>query len=223
MTLDTFDAVLFHSPFCKLVQKSFARLYLNDFVSANEEDRKLKFDAGLEAFKDVELSKSYFDRDVEKAFMAASLSRFEQKTKPSLMMATNVGNMYTPSLYGGLVSFLVNSGPVDQLVGKRVALFSYGSGLVSSFFSLRVKGDLKLISESLADVKPRLESRRKVDPEEFARTMKTREDTHHLAPYTPTGPVSNLSPGTWYVASIDDMHRRTYARSGSVNNGHPEA
>ena len=30
--LDSADAFIFHSPFCKLVQKSVARLMLNDFL-----------------------------------------------------------------------------------------------------------------------------------------------------------------------------------------------
>ena len=31
-SLDSADAFIFHSPYCKLVQKSVARLYLNDFL-----------------------------------------------------------------------------------------------------------------------------------------------------------------------------------------------
>ena len=52
------------------------------------------------------LADTYFDRDVEKAFMTASSTAFSVKTKPSLMLASQVGNMYTPSLYGGLASLL---------------------------------------------------------------------------------------------------------------------
>ena len=64
VNLDSFNAVLFHTPYCKLVQKSLARLALNDFVSLEKETRQ-----GIEHLKqfvDVELEKSYFDRDVEK-------------------------------------------------------------------------------------------------------------------------------------------------------------
>lgn len=38
--------------------------------------------------------------------MESSADIFREKTEPSLMLATNVGNMYTPSLYGGLISYL---------------------------------------------------------------------------------------------------------------------
>lgn len=33
ISLESFDAVVFHSPYCKLVQKSLARLLLNDVIS----------------------------------------------------------------------------------------------------------------------------------------------------------------------------------------------
>ena len=45
VTLDSFEALLFHSPFCKLVQKSFARLFYNDFLEASDKDKKGKYSA----------------------------------------------------------------------------------------------------------------------------------------------------------------------------------
>lgn len=205
--LSSFDAVLFHSPFCKLVQKSLARLSFNDFKADPE-----KFPPTLQStFAQVGLEDSYFNKDVEKAFMEHSKTIFDSKTQPSLMVATNVGNMYTPSLYGGLVSFLVSyHEKIEDLQGKRVALFSYGSGLVSSFYSIKVKGPCEILK---GDVLSRLKSRRKVNPEDFAATMKLREDTHHLAPYEPVGCIESLFPGTWYLSSVDDKHRRKYLKS----------
>jgi hydroxymethylglutaryl-CoA synthase len=41
--LEYLDAVVFHSPFCKLVQKSLARLVLNDFVRTPEKERCKKY------------------------------------------------------------------------------------------------------------------------------------------------------------------------------------
>ena len=34
VNLSTFDAIVFHTPYVKLTQKSFARLYLNDILRA---------------------------------------------------------------------------------------------------------------------------------------------------------------------------------------------
>ena len=54
----------------------------------------------------MKLEGTYFDRSIEQAFLGASKSLFESKTKPSTNLAVQVGNMYTPSLYGGLASFI---------------------------------------------------------------------------------------------------------------------
>ena len=56
--------------------------------------------------RDVKLEGTYFDRSIEQAFLGASRSLFETKTRPSTHLAVQVGNMYTPSLYGGLASFI---------------------------------------------------------------------------------------------------------------------
>lgn len=52
------------------------------------------------------LEDTYSDKDVEKAFQKASLEIFSQKTKPSLLLSSRNGNMYTPSVYGCLASLL---------------------------------------------------------------------------------------------------------------------
>jgi hydroxymethylglutaryl-CoA synthase len=51
-------------------------------------------------------------------------------------------------------------------MGKRVGLFSYGSGLASSIFSLKVVRPIDHIVEKL-NLKARLESRSAVDPKDF--------------------------------------------------------
>jgi len=210
--LSTFNALLFHSPFCKLVQKSLARLCFNDFKA-----NPAGFPEALQgSFAQVSLEESYFNKDVEKAFMDHSRTIFESKTQPSLMLATNVGNMYTPSLYGGLISFIVSHESAADMIGKRIALFSYGSGLASSLFSIRVKEtpSTSVMHKHLkSDVLARLQSRAKISPQDFADTMKLREETHHLAPYQPVASVENLFPGTWYLSSVDDMHRRKYLKT----------
>lgn len=222
VTLATFDAVLFHSPYCKLVQKSLARLALNDFL-ASDKGGKLP---ELEKYRETKLEESYFDRDVEKAFMTHSQAMFEAKTKPGLKIATNVGNMYTPSLYGGLVSYMISQ-PLEELAGRTVGLFSYGSGMASSFFSLRVAADfgpdsaLAAFSRCLADVQARLEGRAKVAPEQFVATLAEREKAVDSAPFDPVGDLGMLAAGTFHLVAIDDKHRREYARTGRPEqNGH---
>ncbi|MCL4125247.1 UNVERIFIED_CONTAM: hypothetical protein GTU68_009410, partial [Idotea baltica] len=210
-TVDSFDAFAFHSPFCKLVQKSFARLVLNDFKKCPSASLSQRY-PGLERFRDKALSETYFDKEVEKAFLTFSKDLFEAKTKPSLLIANQVGNMYTPSLYGGLASILANS-TAENLSGKRIGLFSYGSGLAATMFSIKVSEDCGLQSPlhkmvlAAADIHSRLEAREKVGPSTFTNIMNIRETTHHKAPYTPCGDVGSLFPGTWHLTRIDPLHR----------------
>ncbi|KAL5017079.1 hypothetical protein ScPMuIL_006668 [Solemya velum] len=214
--LDSADAFVFHSPYCRLVQKSLARLLLNDFLRDPSPDFEGKY-AGLEGFKEVKLENTYFDRSVETSFLKASKEIYESKTKPGLLISNQVGNMYTPSVYGGLASFL-SSRTLSDVAGKRVVLFSYGSGLAASMFSLSVSEDqspgspLEKLMSNMSKIPERLESRQKREPSVFADMMKLREDTHHLAPYSSVGSVEDLFPGTWFLTEVDNMHRRKYER-----------
>lgn len=83
-------------------------------------------------FRNKTLSETYFDRDVEKAFMAASATVFSTKTKPSLRLASQVGNMYTPSLYGGLVSLLARCVLSSLIVIAFVIRLLYYNSLVET-------------------------------------------------------------------------------------------
>jgi hydroxymethylglutaryl-CoA synthase len=102
--------------------------------------------------------------------LSFSKAAFESKTKPSLLLATSVGNMYTPSLYASLVSYLCQE-PV--LPDRKLALFSYGSGLASSFFSLQVRGGsgLDKMVKGLKDVQTRLDARTKSSPGIFRSSL----------------------------------------------------
>jgi hydroxymethylglutaryl-CoA synthase len=97
--------------------------------------------------------------------MAFGKEDYAQRVAPSMRCAARCGNMYTASLYGGLSSLLSTVEP-HQLKGKRISMFSFGSGCASSFFTLRVKGDTSEIREKL-DLINRLESMKVVPCQEF--------------------------------------------------------
>lgn len=216
ISLKSFDAMLFHSPYCKLVQKSFARLALVDFLNLPKEEASQKYPE-LSSFQNVKLEETYFDRDVEKAFLTVSKGDFEKKTKPTLFIANQVGNMYTPSVYSGLVSLLISK-PIEALAGNKVGVFSYGSGLASSIYSLSISDDVSRDSElrkiitNLEYVKTQLEAREQLSPEEYTRILDVREKNCHAAPYEPKESVENMFPGTYYLTKVDELNRRTYQR-----------
>ena len=80
------------------------------YLKAANKESPLNFESAalhyFACFRDVTLEDSYFNRDVEKAFMTASKEMFDAKTQPSMLMSNQVGNMYTPSIYGGLASLI---------------------------------------------------------------------------------------------------------------------
>lgn len=160
--LDRFDHVLFHAPTCKLVSKSYARMLYNDFLQDPTHPTFADVPAEL---REIDYNASLADRNIEKTFMALTKKRFNERVTPSIEVATMCGNMYTASVYGGLVSLLSNV-QFDPSQPKRVAIFSYGSGLASSMFSFKIVGDVSTMANNL-DLHKRLDSRRTVPPQEY--------------------------------------------------------
>jgi len=202
---DRFDYMAFHAPTCKLVAKSYARLLYHDYLA--EPEHKAFAEVAPE-IRDMDYARSLTDKVVEKTFMALSKKRFQERVNPSLQVATNCGNMYCASVWGGLASLVSYVGDA-ALQGKRIALFSYGSGLAASFFSLRVNGSTEKIAQVI-DIPDRLAARRQVPPETYDAMCDLRKKAHLQKDYSPEGEVSTIAPGTYYLTKVDDMFRRNY-------------
>ncbi|XP_054011563.1 hydroxymethylglutaryl-CoA synthase 1 [Hylaeus anthracinus] len=216
VTIDSFDAFLFHCPFCKLVQKSFGRLAFNDFLNTPKDKVSEKYPE-LVKFHNLKLEDTYSDKDIEKAFVSLSKANFTQKTEPSLFLANQVGNMYTPSVYSGLASLLINR-PIKELAGAKVGVFSYGSGFCSTMYSITITKEaeegsslMKIIS-SLSYIKPQLNARQKVSPVDYTKVLEWREQNCHTVPFSPQSSIATLFPGTYYLEKVDEKYRRTYKR-----------
>ena len=170
-SLEDVDYAIFHSPYGKQAVKGHARLMFNDF-KANPKASRFDNIATPEAFLSAPHAVSLTDKNIEKAFISASKSSFAQRTDPGMACSKRLGNMYTASLYGCLASLLSTVEPAS-LLGKRVSLFSFGSGCASSFFTLRVKGDTSNIRERM-DLINRLAQMKVVPPEEFVQALHVR-------------------------------------------------
>ncbi|EXJ94513.1 hydroxymethylglutaryl-CoA synthase [Capronia coronata CBS 617.96] len=203
--LDRFDYMAFHAPTCKLVSKSYARLLYNDFL---EDPGHPLFKDVAPELRDVDYEASLSDKNIEKTFMALTKKRFAERVHPAIQVATMCGNMYCGSVYGGLVGLLSNI-PPKTLHGKRIGVFSYGSGLASSMFSLKVVGDTTEMLEKL-NLQERLDARRVVPPEVYDEMCMLREKAHLKKDFKPVGDVEHLLPGTYYLTEVDDMFRRKY-------------
>lgn len=203
--LDRFDHIVFHAPNCKLVTKNYARMLYNDYL---ENPENPIFESVPAEIRQLDYTTTITDKTIEKTFLALTKKKYTARVQPGIMAATMCGNMYTASVYGGLVSLLSNVKGED-IAGKRVGIFSYGSGLASSFFSLRVVGDVSEMAEKV-DLHKRLEARRVVKPEIYDEMCNLREKAHLQKNYTPGGDADAIVPGTYYLTNIDEMFRREY-------------
>lgn len=95
-------------------------LTLDDFAAVNFHLPYTKM--GLKAFRTAL-------PEVSEDKQTALLDAYQEST----VYSRRIGNIYTGSLYLGLVSLLENDGHVQA--GDRLGMFSYGSGAVGEFFS----------------------------------------------------------------------------------------
>ncbi len=91
----------------------------------------------------------------------AVANRLRDQLTASQVYCRQVGNLYTGSLYLGLMSLLQN-GQVKP--GDRLGLFSYGSGAEGEFYSGIVQ---PAFAENLSDVKEDLADRHQVSIDEY--------------------------------------------------------
>ncbi|SCZ93865.1 BZ3500_MvSof-1268-A1-R1_Chr6-3g08932 [Microbotryum saponariae] len=234
-SVEDFDYLAFHSPYGKLVQKGFARLVrtnsqagssslhlrtdyvdyswpqmYNDYLSNPTAER---FASVPPELKDLDRSKTLLDKNVEKAFMAVSKEPFAAKTGPCMLTSRKIGNMYTASLYGALAS-LLDTVSSETLQGKRIGMYSYGSGLAASFFSLKVKGSTEQMQMQLS-LQQRLGKTEVRSCQEYLDALQLREHKHNIDNWTPDGKIEDIAEGTYYLVKNDEKHRRTYVLRGS--------
>lgn len=70
---------------------------------------------------------------MDKTLPSEQQAQLQENFEQSILYSQKVGNIYTGSLFLGLLSLLENSTTLKA--GDRIALFSYGSGAVSEIFS----------------------------------------------------------------------------------------
>ena len=207
--IDHFDYNAFHVPTCKLVTKSYARMLYNDYLanpSAFDLDDETKA-----ALSKLTYDQLLLDKSLEKTFVTLAKEKTKQRVQPALTVATNTGNMYTASCWVGLSSLLYYVGS-EAVQGKRIGIFSYGSGLASTLLSVKVVDDISYITKKL-DFDHKLGEGRTIQPpQKYLEAIELREKAHLQKLFTPTGSIDHLSEGTYYLKEVDDKWRRSYER-----------
>lgn len=192
--------------YANLLLPSLSQLY-NDYLS---DPKNPKFSLIPESFATLDRKSTITNKDVEKAFAAYSKDLQQTHLEPGMDTVRRCGNMYTASLYGGLASTLSNISSKDAQ-GRRILMYSFGSGSAASFFCLKVVGDTDSITKPM-DLKKRLADMEVVPVQAYVDALKTREATHNAVDYKPKGDVKDIWPGAYYLENTDHMFRRTYGR-----------
>jgi hydroxymethylglutaryl-CoA synthase len=209
-TVESTDHFLFHTPYNKLVQKSFARFLLHDSRLGNR-----AASAAMKKFVDMKIELTYDDKDLEKALKSEMGDLFEKKVVPGGTISQQIGNTYTGSVYMNLANLVSTYG--DSLNSQSVGLFSYGSGALASMFHItpRQVGNpnfsLGAIQKKL-DIPNRLNTRIEKTPHDLSLALQAREKSHGVVPFKPTHCIDNMFPGTYYIDSITKTHERLYKR-----------
>ncbi|KAE8216847.1 hypothetical protein CF327_g94 [Tilletia walkeri] len=202
-SIASFDYCLFHAPYGKLVQKAFARLLYNDWARGALPNAVVP--------EDTTKTAKIIDRAVEKIFTEVSKADYKVKIGPTTAAPKKLGNTYSASLWMGLAS-LIDAKSDDELVGKRLSLFTYGSGCAATFFAARIRSPLGEMRKNI-DLTARLDAIKVTPVQSYIHALELREKNHLIKDYQPEGSVEDIWSGAWYLEKVDHMFRRTYAKA----------
>jgi len=213
---------LFHSPFTKLVRRSYSRLrYLDhrrEAAAAGVTGGEVTA-AGITLPYEMSIGmgqeESGLHRPLVKALDEQLAAEFDQRVDPTLLSSYRIGNSYTASMYMSLASLVSERGA--DLAGSRISAFSYGSGLAASMFSLVPPASAGPALAQMADeinLKSVLEARRQLSGEEADSLLASRLDTKTRGPWTPVTSTA-AAPGVTRLAGIDSEGRRSYQKTPS--------
>lgn len=135
---------------------------------------------------------------------------WKEKAQNATLLSKQVGNIYTGSLYLNLASYLAN---LQDFEPKRVLMFSYGSGSLSSMFTLRLSNHRHICQQTAASVSEMMSTRIEVDPAVYSKIMINREDHYIHFPVRPLKRPKLLRPGTIVLSGVDKQGRRAYERA----------
>ena len=112
-----------------------------NFKDSAGDASKLRYDAELVS----QLAAKKFQNDAQTSALLNEKfgDIWRDRCERSLLLAKQLGNIYTGSLYNGLLSLICDE--TIDLAGKRILMFSYGSGCAASMFILKVNAGYRHI------------------------------------------------------------------------------
>ncbi|RKO96859.1 hypothetical protein CXG81DRAFT_3289, partial [Caulochytrium protostelioides] len=208
-TLRDTSRFCFHSPYTKLVSKAFGRTLWVDAMRQRDGRPVPRVPSGQSEHAALNL---------EKALVSLSAAAYKQTVAPGTLLGRECGNMYCASVYATLASWLMMTS--DDLATwtarPRCLMYSYGSGMAATLFSLRFRGADRGLDAVETAEHAKLETRIMLEPATYDTIMRRREVAHAAVSFIPESTPDRLFSGTFYLTGIDDKQRRAYARVAGV-------
>lgn len=196
------DYYLLHCPTPKQVEKGVSKIIHSEIRSGKLAD----FDPPI---KNSDMRFADLNRIIKKKFEKL----FLEKVEPGLTFNRIVGNIYTGSLYLCLLSLICSSKP-ESLVGKKVFMYSYGSGVCASAFVMKFSDNLQLVKNlvDVSETSPHVMKREVIPIEDYVKLFKERESLYNKFDFV--SDVSQcprqLRPGTYFLKEVTVDGKRVY-------------
>lgn len=121
-------AIVMHLPYSFQARRMFTEIYVSDNPELTKEINPANEDYGVKL-------KAFSKSDTYKAFVA-------EKFMPAERASSLIGNMYTGSIFMGLLSTLCHYAETEtELTGTNLGFLAYGSGAKSKVFEGTVEAD----------------------------------------------------------------------------------
>ena len=130
----------------------------------------------------------------------------KKNLEDTLFCCKNIGNTYTCSLWFSLVS-LISS--VDDIINKDILAFSYGSGVTSTIFNMKIIDSVKKIKDKL-NLHNRLKNRKEISPEIFLTYLLKREYILNKTNIKLNSDLLPIGNNVYYLDSITHEFKRIY-------------
>lgn len=221
-----FDFFCLHSPFTKQVRKGFLALLFQELVTDARFAARLDADpARKEALLELRRKgASFYDATVQAVVKPLFRALLLGKVEPGLEIPARVGNIYTGSLYLSLISLVYSRrARLASLRGKRVLLYSYGSGLASSVLQAQfTRRDCSLLLD-FAALRRDCEAVNRISCAAFFQIKAARTARFGQKDFStpiagldwraelPAALQNQLWPEAFYLASVDGDFRRRYS------------
>ena len=190
----------------ELYQKSLKFCYKNFKKNFSEKYNK---NCNLETF-DYHIFHSPYSKLIYKSInqleMIDDVITEKKNLEAGLFCTQNIGNTYTCSLWFSLVSIISN---IDNIVNKDILAFSYGSGVTSTIFNIKIIDSVKKIKEKL-NLHNRLKNRKEISPEIFSTYLLKREYIYNKNNIKLNSDLLPIMDNVYYLDSITNDFKRIY-------------